>query len=386
MALSSLLRRSAVALISVAMLVAATPAARADYRIEGHGFGHGVGLAQYGAMGYARETGHTYRWILRRYFPGTTRAVGPSARMRVKLRQGAPATATMATLAEDVRGRRVALRGTRSYRSRPWGTDGLALVDVATGRTRAHLHAPVRLTGTEPLRLIGRADNGVTGGRYRGVLVLHRAGDEVMVINDVGLERYLYGVVPAEMPAGWPAEALRCQAVVARSYALTGRRPSALFDVFADTRSQVYRGLAAETGSTTDAVRSTRGIVLMFGPSIARTYFHSSSGGRTAAVDEAFGGSPVPYLRAVDDPYDRLSPHHDWTVTLTGEAAERRLESVLDGHLVAIEIVARTAGGRAAIVRVTGTLGTQDISGAAARTLLGLRSTWFTVTRQPASR
>ena len=166
------------------------------------------------------------------------------------------------------------------------------MIEAATGHARAHLHAPVRLTGGSTLRVLGPAESGVTGGRYRDAIVLHRAGDHVLVVNDVGLERYLYGVVPAEMPAAWPVEALRSQAVVARSYALTSRRPSEPFDVYADTRSQAYRGVAGETARTTDAVRTTSGIVLMFGTNIARTLFHSSSGGRTAAVEEVFGGPP----------------------------------------------------------------------------------------------
>jgi len=256
------------------------------------------------------------------------------------------------------------------------------MIEETTGHTRAHLHAPLHLTVGSMLRLIGHAENGVTGGRYRDAIVLSRAGDEVLVVNDVGLERYLYGVVPAEMPAAWPVEALRSQAVVARSYALTSRRPSEPFDVYADTRSQAYRGVTGEAARTTDAVRATRAIVVKDGTSIARTLFHSSSGGRTAAVEEVFGGPPVSYLRSVADPYDRLSPHHDWTVELTDAEIERRLSTVLAGGLVDVAVVARTASGRAATVRVTGTLGTRDVPGTTARSLLGLRSAWFTVVHE----
>lgn len=365
-------------------LAVAAPAA-ATYRITGHGFGHGVGLAQYGAMGYARETAHTYRWILRRYYPGTTAAAGPGGRMRVRLKQTRAARASLATLAVDARGRRVTIRASSTYRFEPWSGDGLAMSEAATGHVRAHLHAPVRLTGGSSLRVLGPADNGVTGGRYRDALVLLRAGDEVLVVNDVGLERYLYGVVPAEMPPAWPVEALRSQAVVARSYAVTSRRPSEPFDVYADTRSQVYRGVEGETARTTDAVRATAGVVVKDGTSVARTFFHSSSGGRTAAVEEVFGGPPVAYLRSVEDPYDDLSPHHDWTVGLTDEEAARRLASVLSGDLVDVAVVARTPSGRAATVRVTGTLGTRDVPGTTVRTLLGLRSAWFTVIHEAAA-
>jgi stage II sporulation protein D len=372
------LKAIAGALVLVAL--AASPA-QADYRIAGHGFGHGVGLAQYGAMGYARETSHTYRWILRHYYPGTSRATVASGRMRVRMKQTTAARVSAATLASAADGRRVTLTAQHTYRFVAWGTDGLEVVDGTTGKTRAHLHAPVRVTGSSPLRLLGPAENGVTGGRYRGAIVLLRVGDEVMVVDDVGLESYLYGVVPGEMPATWPVEALRSQAVAARSYAVTSRRPSQVFDVYADTRSQVYRGVTAETARTTDAVRATSGVVLMYGTSVARTLFHSSSGGRTAAVEEIFGGAPVPYLQSVDDPYDRLSPYHDWSVTLTDDEAERRLQPVLAGDLVDVDVVGRTPSGRAATVRVTGTLGTRDVPGATARSLLGLRSSWFSVSR-----
>ena len=369
--------------LALAALVAVVPAARADYRVAGHGFGHGAGLAQYGAMGYARETGHTYRWILRRYFPGTGRATVPPRRIRVRLKEPTAARVARVTLARDARGREVALREGRTYRFVPWGADGLATTDLATGRTRARLRAPVRLTGPVPPRVVGPAENGVTDGRYRSVIVLHRAGDRVLVVNDVGLERYLYGVVPAEMPARWPVEALRSQAVAARSFALTSRRPGEPFDVYADTRSQVYRGLHAESERTTDAVGATRGIVVSAGAGIARTLFHASSGGRTAAAEELFGGAPVSYLRSVEDPYDVLSPDHDWTAPLTDEEAQRRLRPALAGDLVDMAVVARTPSGRAATVRVTGSFGAVDLSGATVRSLLGLRSTWFDLARVP---
>jgi stage II sporulation protein D len=379
----TVLRLGCAVAFAVSAIAVAPATTTATFRITGHGFGHGVGLAQWGAMGYARDTAHTYRWILRQYFPGTTRASGAGGRMRVRLKQTRAARVSLATLAVDARGRRVAISGSSVYRFEPWSGDGLEMIVSATGHVRAHLHAPVRLTGGSSLRVLGPADSGVTGGRYRDAIVLHRAGDEVLVANDIGLERYLYGVVPAEMPSAWPVEALRSQAVVARSYAVTSRRPTEPFDVYADTRSQAYRGVEGETTRTTDAVRATAGAVLKFGTSVARTLFHSSSGGRTAAVEEVFGGPPVAYLRSVEDPYDGLSPHHDWTVGLTDEEAARRLATVLAGDLVDIAVIARTPSGRAATVRVTGTLGTREVPGTTARTLLGLRSTWFTVVHEP---
>ena len=139
--------------------------------------------------------------------------------------------------------------------------------------------------------------------------------------------------------------------------------------------------MAAEDPRTTNAVLATRAVVLTYGSTIARTLFHSSSGGRTAAVEEVFGGSPVAYLRSVDDPYDTLSPHHRWSVALTGADAARQLAPVLEGDLLDLQVVALTPSGRAGVVRVVGTLGTVDVPGTTARTLLGLRSSWFAVTR-----
>ena len=145
-------------------------------------------------------------------------------------------------------------------------------------------------------------------GFYRGALRLHRDGGAIAVVNDASLEHYLYGVVAAEMPSSWAAEALKAQAVVARSYALRSRRPTALYDVFADTRSQVYRGVVAEAATAVAAVRATRALAVRFGAEIAQTFFHSTSGGRTAATEEGFGGTPVPYLVSVDDPTTTSRP------------------------------------------------------------------------------
>jgi stage II sporulation protein D len=366
----------------LALLLA--PAARADYRIDGHGFGHGVGLAQYGAMGYARSTAHTWRWIVRHYYPGTGRStVASGTRIRVRVKLTSAARVSGATLARGVEGRRVTLRASRTYRFVPWTADGVRAIDLSNGRTLAYLHGPVRLTAPEPLRVIGVGDNAVKDGCYRGDIVLARDTARVLVIDDVGIESYLFGVVPAEMPSGWPAEALRSQAVVARSYALTSLRPAQPFDVYSDTRSQAYRGVAGEADRTTAAVRATRGVVVTYGGAIAHTLFSSSSGGRTAAIEEAFGGPAVPYLVSVDDPYDTLSPYHDWVVTLSDADAAQRLRTVLQGDLVDIAVVATTPSGRAATVRVTGTLGVADIPAATARSLLGLRSTWFAVTHSP---
>ena len=132
-------------------------------------------------------------------------------------------------------------------------------------------------------------------------------------INVVGLEQYLYGVVPAEVPDDWAPEVLKAQAVAARSYALATRKTGGAFDLFPDVRSQVYRGVDEEEESTNAAVDETAGEVLMYGGRLVIAYFHSTSGGRTASVEDVWVGSKrTPYLTGVPDPYDSISPHHIW--------------------------------------------------------------------------
>jgi stage II sporulation protein D len=364
------------AILTAALLaLPAASAQAADLVVEGHGWGHGVGMSQYGAYGYALREGRDVRFILAHYYTGTGYGTAPGARMRVLLKRVKGPRIGGATRARAANGRRVTLRETRIYRFR---AQGARRVDVLyKGKRRARLLAPVTVSGGANTTLRGTAQNGLTNGVYRGRMVLVRDGGAVMAVNSVGLEQYLYGVVPAEMPASWPAEALKAQAVVARSYALRSRRPGSDYDVFADTRSQVYRGVLAETDATNGAVRATKAAVVTAGGQIAQTFFFSTSGGRTATNEEAFGGSPISYLRSVDDPHDDLSPYHDWTARFTAADAQRRLRSVTLGTLKGLRVVSRTPSGRAATVRVRGSDGNQTVSAATIRNLLSLRSTWI---------
>ncbi len=371
-------------LVTTVLLVFAlsAPATAASWRFDGHGWGHGVGLAQYGAMGYASKAHRNGTWILAHYYPGTTIATRPAARIRVRLAASATAQVTSATLARGADGRRVTLSAARTYGVSLWeGGPLLRIADLRTGRGLAHLQGPVRITGATPVRLLGTAENGVRDGRYRGALVLSREAASVLAVDDVDSEQYLDGVVASEMPSSWPGAALRAQAVAARSYALAGLQPAgAAFDVYADTRSQMYRGVAGETTASTTAVNATRRQALMFGGRVADALFSASSGGRTAANEEIFpSADPVPYLRAVDDPYDDLSPYHDWSVTVSAASAATRLGALVPGDLVGLAVATTTPTGRAATVRITGSLGAVDVPAGTVRTLLGLRSTWFSV-------
>jgi stage II sporulation protein D len=296
--------------------------------------------------------------------------------MRVRLKRGRAPKMSGATSVRAANGRRIGLRSTRAYRFRALDADRVELIDTTTDRTRARLRAPVTVTGGASTVLHGLAENSRRNGAYRGRMVLVRDGGAVLAVNHVSLEHYLYGVVPAEMPASWPAEALKAQAVVARSYALRSRRPGSVYDVFADVRSQVYGGVFHEVAASTAAVRATRARVVTVGGEVAQTFFFSTSGGRTASNEEGFGGgTPLPYLRSVEDPHDDLSPVHTWTARFRQNEVERKLG--VAGDLLELAVASRSPSGRAATVLVRGSEGDQTLSAATVRTALGLRSTWI---------
>ena len=380
------MRRLAVTALSAAAVLVPAGSASADYVIDGRGFGHGVGMSQYGAYGYALREGRDFRWIIGHYYPGTSVGRVASSRLRVVLRDTRVPKVCGATRARAAGGRTLRLRDTRVYAFSAFGAGKLRVVDTTNNRTRAKLTAPVRVTGGASTCVRGEAINGVRNGSYRGAMVMQRwTGRRILAVNELGLESYLWGVVTAEMPASWAAEALKAQAVVARSYALRNRNPVRVFDLYPDTRSQVYRGIAGETAVSIAATRATRALAVRYGVEIAQTFFHSTSGGRTAGSVEGFGGGlDVPYLRPVDDAYDDISPLHAWQVRLSDRDTERKLEEVLLGDLDDVKITAVGETGRVSRVDVVGTEGTIGISGQELRRLLELRSHWFTIRRDPA--
>src|SRR3954447_25293533 len=238
------MRRTALAAFAAAAaLVVAAPAhAASTFTIKGAGYGHGVGMSQFGALGFARH-GASYRDILGHYYAGTSLGQAPGTSIvRVLLRSPKTASFTGATKAGN----------------RPLQPDKVYRVTAALNDTvvlrSAHDHklasfpAPLQVTGEQPITLRGEAANGLRDGRYRGWLEF-RPGPvgNVLAINALGLEQYVAGVVAAEAPSNWPAAALEAQAVAARTYAITTSAGATQgFNQYADTRSQMYRGVAAE--------------------------------------------------------------------------------------------------------------------------------------------
>jgi SpoIID/LytB domain protein len=261
----------------------AVAASAAELVVSGGGWGHGVGMSQQGALGYA-EHGYSYAQILAHYYSGTALGQAP-ARSRV----------------------RVLIRGR---------------------------------------------------------------------VHSIALETYVRGVVSAEMPASWPAAALEAQAVATRTYALTAHAGGSRFDVYADTRSQVYAGPAAYTAATNAAVAATDGQIVTYAGAPAITYFFASSGGRTENVENAFAGAtPEPWLRGVIDSFER-GPLHTWTLSLTYARASARLRGLVRGTFEGIEVLKRGYSPRILAAYVLGSGGRTLVSGGELENRLGLDSTW----------
>lgn len=216
---------------------------------------------------------------------------------------------------------------------------------------------------------------------YRGRLQVVASNGGLRAVNVIGLETYLPSVVGSEMPASWPLEALRAQAVAARTYALRQRKPLAAFDLTATVTSQVYKGVESETDSTRQATTSTRGLVLMHGNSLINAVFHSSSGGTTENSGDLWT-QQLPYLVSVKD-FDDNSPVRQWRKPLPPALLTQAFPEI--GGVTRIDVVASTASGRVSKARVIGPRGQQVVSGAQLRSRLGLRSTWVRFEAAPFS-
>ncbi len=252
-----------------------------------------------------------------------------------------------------------------------WSSDSLTasarggrLVVGSRARTK-----PVALRAKGALRVNGRA--------LPGSVRLVPTASGIDVVNLVPLEPYVASAVASETPASWPREALRAQAVVARSYALheRTRRAAERFDLEANVLSQRYA--AGEVpASARDAAQATRGQVLVFDGAPILAAFHSSSGGATASAAEVWGRE-IPYLRSVSSP-DDAAPDYFWSyeIPLSDLADALREAGLAPGRIDRVAIAERSASGRVLAV----SLGALELSGRNLREILGgraLRSSLF---------
>lgn len=366
------------------------PPSGATITFYGRGYGHGLGMSQYGARGRALA-GQDAATILTHYYPGTTlAATDPNQPVRILVLSRFKSTAAIPL---------------RIYgRGAPWTIDGIdgtfpqdALLRVI--RIGAGLRVIVAdATGATLLdqvtggMVLVRPSAAATGriqvwskpgayDTYRGVIRLLVSGKGVDVINETTLDLYLLGVVPAEMSPTWPTEALRAQAIAARSYAARRLHPATgTFDLFDDSRTQVYRGSVGEKPGSSAAVADTTGQILMSGTAIVEALFHSDDGGATENNENVYVSSsggvfvqPVSYLRGSPDrapdgtSYDAGAPRATWqTASYTLDqlsavfAADARTNV---GALTALNLTDRGVSGRLISVTLTGSAGTKTVAG-----------------------
>jgi stage II sporulation protein D len=352
--------------VAASRAAAPAPASRlgeAVFLVTGGGWGHGVGMSQWGAYGQALE-GRSYRDILAWYYRGTEIGTANVTRVRVLLVDGSPELRIFSATPFRVRDAAAATH------ELPSGELTLGPEPrITLGGKPTSLKWPlVFLPGKSSLLALG-------GVPYRGELHVSREGARLRAINVVGLEAYLLGVVAREMPKDWPLEALKAQAVAARTYSLTRFVEDRPFDLYADTRSQVYTGANSEAPRSTAAVRATAGEIVEHAGEVATTFYFSSSGGRTANVEDVFG-APIPYLVSVPDPWDRYSPHHVWPARLLSGAEVAKAFGLASP--VSEAASGATASGRPRNVTFTTRAGGKlTTSGTDVRGRLGLRSQYF---------
>lgn len=220
---------------------------------------------------------------------------------------------------------------------------------------------------------------------YRGKFNFYIKGSKIHAINELGMQDYLYGVVPKEMVSSWELEALKAQAVVAKNYTITNynKHRSDGFNVCSTTHCQVYGGYSAEQEKTNRAVDQTEGIFMSYDSKPAEGYFHASSGGRTESIGNMWNYS-LDYMVGVDDPYSLGSPYDNWQVSFTASEIKTALlnKSVDIGNIVGLKVIKTSENGRVMELGILGTKGMHVLKKDNIRSTLGsskLKNTYFSL-------
>jgi SpoIID/LytB domain protein len=396
--------------------------------VKGHGFGHGDGMSQWGAYGYAVDHAWTWTQILDHYYGGTTRAtIDAASEMTVRLIALDNSVMTAVVNAKGLLGTNASADPNSRYKTlvaietasgayvvygrndvptcpasttpadydaptSGWTKVNPAIVSLATAGHLDFTVPGVDPATPDPTNLIGVCQPDGSVRIYRGsVRPINGTQSEDRTVNVVPLDLYVRGVVPREVPASWAsagggkgAEAVRAQAVAARTYSMAEHRYS--YAKTCDTQScQVYGGVAVqadplaapttiEDSRSNAAVADTAGVVLHNSAGgLAYAQFASSSGGWTS-------GANFPVVEDLGDA-TATNPNHSWTTTVAVSTIEAAFPTV--GSLQSVDVTKRNGigewGGRALTVNVRGTAGLVTVSGEAFRSALGLKSTWFTI-------
>jgi len=355
-------RFAGLSLILVAAVALPASASGATWVVKGGGFGHGVGLSAYGAYGHGVH-GSGYRAILGHYFTGirvSRLGRAPQVRVLLAVRSGD------VYFSKAIVACRTRLRPSRTYRAHPRGSSVRLL--SGSGRLLARCGSRLHARGAGRVRIRGL-------GPFRGAMEAVPSGSgSLNVVNRLDVNAYARGSVPGEVPPSWPMATLRTFAVAARSIALSTDVGGRGYELYPDTRTQIYGGIALESPRTDRAVRSTRNQVATYRGEVAQTTYFSSSGGRT---ESGFLGAPdVPYLQSVPDPYDYYAPQHRWTFRFSGAEMNSRLAPYLRGRLRRIVVTKRGDSPRIDYAKLIGTGGTTTIRGDTLAAALGLYDRW----------
>jgi stage II sporulation protein D len=356
-------------LLAVLACVLAVPAAASAkvWVVKGAGFGHGVGMSQYGAYGYAKH-GFKFDQIVTHYYTGTTLGTTADKSVRVLLRDSVGSVAFHGANAACG----VGIKPAKTYVAKRKG--GGVVLRSKKGTVVARCGAVATATGAPTVTVAGK-------GTYRGSLEVRGSSSGLDAINVLDVEDYVRGVVSRESPSSWPIEALKAQAVVARSYVLSSGGHGT-FDVFDDTRSQAYGGVGAETAKTDSAVSATHLQVVLYKGKVAQTFFFSTSGGHTENNEFSslgFGQPAIPYLRGVEDPYEAEagSPYEHWKRKYSIGRISGALHGIgLHGKLRNVVVTQRGASPRIVHANLVGSGGTTTVNGPQLASALGLPDTW----------
>ena len=349
------------------LLVLPAAASAKTWIVNGAGFGHGAGMSQYGAYGYAKH-GFNFDQILTHYYTGTTVGTTADQSVRVLLRDSVGSVAFHG--ANSACGAQIKPGKTYVGKRKNRGV----VLRSKKGTLIAQCGAAMTATGAPTVVIAGK-------GTYRGSLEVRASGGGVDAINVLDVEDYVRGVVAKESPPSWPIEALKAQAVAARSYVLSSGNHGT-FDVYDDTRSQAYGGVGAETAKTDQAVAATHLQVVLYKGKVAQTFFFSTSGGHTENnefTSLGFGQPAIPYLRGVDDPYEAEagSPYEHWKRKFSVGKITGALHSIgLRGKLRNIVVTQRGTSPRIVQANLIGSGGTATVNGPQLASALGLPDTW----------
>jgi SpoIID/LytB domain protein len=373
------------------------------FELEGHGYGHGRGMSQWGAQG-AATLGIRYQEILAFYYPGTTLAEGDdSEAIKVHITDDRDGNLTVRPADNlqvggvgtwRVLPKRMAKATVTSWRAVRAANGNLKVQGYSGGKWhtlridgRKNVPGPIHFKGKKSSSLVRVVISSAEERDYRGQAMAYATSGGLRVVNKVKMRDYLKSVVPSESFSSWLPAALESQSVAARTYALWRARyvPLGFADICDTTACQVYHGAQRTNGrgvvnrvweapSTTAAVKATDGRWLTYAGAPALTEFSASNGGFSTYGDK-------PYLIAKPDPWDGVVANsaHAWDAELKASTVNRGYPEI--GRITALRVTKRDGngawGGRVLQVRLVGTLKTITVSGSSFASRMGLRHSWW---------